>query len=142
MSGKYDDIIHLPHPVSTKHPRMSLHDRAAQFSPFAALTGHSAAIDETARLTDRKVERNEEKRAELDRKWKYLQENVDTHPEITVTHFIADEKKEGGIYVTTNARLKKVDSYKGILVFVDGTCIYFDDIFEIELKNGEFSINP
>ena len=72
MKGKYDDIINLPHPESKKHPRMSLQDRAAQFSPFAALTGHSAAIDETARLTERKLELNEEKKAELDRMWQYL----------------------------------------------------------------------
>ena len=132
--GKYDDIINLPHPESKKHPRMSLHDRAAQFSPFAALTGHSAAIDETARLTDRKLELNEEKKAELDRIWQYLMEKVQEHPILKVTYFIPDEKKAGGLYTTVRDRLKKMDPYKGILVLNDRTSIDYHDIFEIEIE--------
>lgn len=135
MSGKYDDILYLSHPVSKKHPPMSLHDRAAQFSPFAALTGHSAAIDETARLTERKIELNEEKKAELDRKWQYLRENISRHPFVKITYFIPDERKEGGLYTTVEGCLKKVDSYKGNLVLEDGTEIYFNHIYEMELKN-------
>ena len=93
MNGKYDDIINLPRPESGKHPRMSLHDRAAQFSPFAALTGHSAAIDETARLTDRKLSLNEERQAELNRMWQYLMEKVKERPRLKITYFVKDEKK-------------------------------------------------
>lgn len=133
MSGKYDDILYLPHPVSKKHPPMSIHDRAAQFSPFAALTGHSAAIDETARLTERKIELNEERKAELDRKWQYLSENIASRPRVKITYFIPDEKKEGGLYTTVEGRLKKVDSYKGMLVLEDGTEIYYNHIFEVEI---------
>ena len=137
MPGKYDDIINLPHPQSKKHPRMSLHDRAAQFSPFAALTGHSAAIDETARLTDRKLELNEEKKAELDRIWQYLMEKVQNHPMLKVTYFIPDEKKAGGIYNTVRGRLKKMDSYKGILTLADGSMIGYSDIYEMEIEKEE-----
>ncbi len=137
MKGKYDDMIHLPHPESKKHPRMSLHDRAAQFSPFAALTGHSAAIDETARLTERKLELNEEKRAELDLMWRYLMENVKERPCLKITYFIPDEKKSGGLYTTVSGKVKKIDSYKGILVLGDGTNIYYNDIYEMELDKEE-----
>ena len=137
MPGKYDDIINLPHPESKKHPRMSLHDRAAQFSPFAALTGHSAAIDETARLTDRKLELNEEKKAELDRIWQYLMEKVQEHPMLKVTYFIPDEKKAGGIYNTVRGRLKKMDPYKGILILADGSMIGYSDIYEMEIEKEE-----
>ena len=133
MTGKYNDIIHLPHPESKKHPRMSLQDRAAQFSPFAALTGHGAAIDETARLTDRKLELSEEKRAELDRMWQYLLEKCKEHPSLRITYFVKDEKKEGGLYTTVKDRLKKIDPYKGILIMEDGTGIFYRDIFEMEL---------
>ena len=137
MPGKYDDIINLPHPESKKHPRMSLHDRAAQFSPFAALTGHSAAIDETARLTDRKLELNEEKKAELDRIWQYLMEKVQNHPMLKVTYFIPDERKAGGIYNTVRGRLKKMDPYKGILTLADGSMIGYSDIYEMEIEKEE-----
>lgn len=137
MPSKYDDIINLPHPESKKHPRMSLHDRAAQFSPFAALTGHSAAIDETARLTDRKLELNEEKKAELDRIWQYLMEKVQNHPMLKVTYFIPDERKAGGIYNTVRGGLKKMDPYKGILTLADGSMIWYSDIYEMEIEKEE-----
>lgn len=133
MKNKYDDIIHLPHPESKKHPRMSLHDRAAQFSPFAALTGHSAAIDETARLTEQKLELNEERQAELDRMWQYLLEKGQERPIIRLTYFVKDEKKSGGLYQTAKERLKKIDPYKRTILLQDGTNVYYHDIFELEL---------
>lgn len=133
MKNRYEDIIHLPHPEPKNHPRMSLHDRAAQFSPFAALTGHNAAIDETARLTDRKLELNEERKAELDRMWQYLMEKCKERPLISLTYFIKDEKKEGGIYETTKERLKKLDPYKKILTLESGIGVYYSDIYKIEL---------
>ena len=134
MNGKYDDIINLPRPESGKHPRMSLHDRAAQFSPFAALTGHSAAIDETARLTDRKLSLNEERQAELNRMWQYLLEKVKERPRLRITYFVKDEKKDGGLYRTISDRLKKLDPYKGILVMEEGISICYSDIYEMELE--------
>lgn len=137
MNGKYDDIINLPRPESGKHPRMSLHDRAAQFSPFAALTGHSAAIDETARLTDRKLSLNEERQAELNRMWQYLMEKVKERPRLKITYFVKDEKKDGGLYRTVSDRLKKLDPYKGILVMEEGLSICYSDIYEMELEKME-----
>ena len=137
MGNKYDDIINLPRPESGKHPRMSLHDRAAQFSPFAALTGHSAAIDETARLTDRKLSLNEERQAELNRMWQYLLEKVKERPRLRITYFVKDEKKDGGLYRTISDRLKKIDPYKGILVMEEGISICYSDIYEMELEKME-----
>lgn len=128
----YDDIIHLPHPTSTKHPRMPIRDRAAIFSPFAALSGHSAAIAETARLTDRRIELDEDARVELDRRQQSLLEHLAERPEVTVTWFQPDERKDGGAYITTTGRLKKVDKVARTLVLTDGTAIPLDDVVDIE----------
>ena len=128
MSGKYDDILHLPHPTSAKHPRMPISERAAIFSPFAALTGHAAAIQETARLTDQKVELDEDTKAELDRRQAVLLEHIKEQPEITVTWFQPDERKDGGAYLTTTGRLKKIDQVERRLFLLDGTKIPLDDV--------------
>ena len=132
MTGPYNDIIHLPHPTSAKHPRMPIQDRAAIFSPFAALTGHSAAIAETARLTDRRMELDEDTKMELDLKQQVLNNITEEHPEITVTWFRPDERKEGGAYVTTTGRLKKIDEVERALVLTDGTAIPLADVVGIE----------
>lgn len=132
MSGKYDDIIHLPHPTSKKYPRMSVRDRAAIFSPFSALSGHGAAIAETARLTDQRMELNEDAKVELDRRQAVLLEHIGEQPEVTVTWFRPDDRKEGGIYVTTVGRAKKIDEFKRILSMVSGQKIVLDDIVQIE----------
>ena len=94
--GKYDDLLYMPHPVSKKHPQMPILDRAAQFAPFAALTGHSAAIKETARLTDSKIELDEDTRMQLDMKQQILLEMTAKQPEIIVTYFKKDARKSGG----------------------------------------------
>lgn len=127
----YDDIIHLPRHISVTHPQMSLHDRAAQFSPFAALTGHDAAVKETARLTKGRMELDENSRACLDEKMRMIQEQVGTHPEITVTYFKPDQKKEGGAYVETAGFLKKIDNYKRVIVMQDGEQIPIDEVIDI-----------
>ncbi|MDL2225044.1 hypothetical protein LJC20_02400 [Eubacteriales bacterium OttesenSCG-928-M02] len=132
MSGPYDDIIDLPHHVSSKHPQMPRENRAAQFAPFAALTGHDAAIKETARLTDRKIELGECDIADLNMKLNMLADMVNEHPEITVTYFRSDEKKEGGAYVSITGTLKRIDDYEHAIVFIDGTVIVIDDIIEID----------
>ena len=132
MSGKYDDIIHLPHPTSKKYPRMSVRDRAAIFSPFSALSCHGAAIAETARLTDQRMELNEDAKVELDRRQAVLLEHIGEQPEVTVTWFRPDDRKEGGIYVTTVGRAKKIDEFKRILSMVSGQKIVLDDIVQIE----------
>ena len=128
MSGKYDDMLHLPHPNSTRHPRMPISERAAIFSPFAALTGHAGAIAETARLTDQKMELDEDTKAELDRRQAVLLEHISEQPEITVTWFQPDERKAGGAYLTATGRLKKLDEIQRVLVLVDGTKILLDDV--------------
>ena len=132
MSGPYDDIIHLPHPTSKNRPRMSIHDRAAQFSPFAALSGHAAAIAETARLTDRKLELDEDTRAELDRRQAILRGHISERPEVTVTWFRPDERKSGGAYITTTGRLKKIDEIERVLVLTDGARIPLEDVAGLE----------
>lgn len=132
MSGKYDDIIDLPHPTSAKHPRMSISDRAAIFSPFAALTGHAAAIQETARLTDQKMELDEDTKAELDRRQAILLERIVEQPEVTITWFCPDEKKSGGAYVVTVGRLKRVDDTAGTLRLADGMTIALDEIVDLQ----------
>ena len=132
MSGPYGDIIHLPHPTSKNRPRMSIHDRAAQFSPFAALSCHAAAIAETARLTDRKLELDEDTKAELDRRQAILLEHISERPEITVTWFRPDERKEGGAYITTTGRLKKLDEAERILILTDDTRIPLEAVVSLE----------
>ena len=132
MSGRYDDILHLPHPTSVRHPRIPISERAAIFSPFAALTGHAAAIQETARLTDQKIELDEDTKAELDRRQAILLEHISEQPEITVTWFQPDERKAGGAYLTATGRLKKLDEIQRVLVLVDGTKILLDDVASLE----------
>ena len=109
MKDQYDDIINLPHHVSKTRPQMSMVDRAAQFSPFAALTGYDAAIKETGRLTDEKVNLSEEEKEALDRKQQILMEWLGDHPALTITFFVPDEKKSGGAYMTKSGNLKKID---------------------------------
>ena len=133
----YDDIIHLPHHVSKTRPQMSMEDRAAQFSPFAALTGYDAAILETGRLTEDKLELGEETQAILDRKQRYLAEIIDTKPEITVTYFVPDEKKSGGAYSTVTGFLKRIDEYERVLMLTDGRKIQLDAIIDIESDEFE-----
>lgn len=132
VTHRYDDIIALPHPVSTRHPQMPISDRAAIFSPFAALSGHGAAIAETARLTERRVELDEDSKAALDAKQQYLEAMIDQRPEITVTWFKPDAKKDGGSYVTATGRLKRTDNIKRVMLLTDGTSIPLDDIVDIE----------
>lgn len=133
---KYDDILYLPHPVSRRHPQMPLSDRAAQFAPFAALTGHEDAVREAARLTDSRVELTEGQREELDRRLSLLlqamREAPGSEPEITVTYFRADENKEGGAYVSVCSRVKKVDGYRRVILLEDGTSLPMDDIVGME----------
>lgn len=132
MSGPYDDMIDRPHPASKKHPRMSIQDRAAIFSPFAALSGHGAAIAETARLTDQRMELDEDTKAELDQRQVVLLEHIEEQPEVTVTWFQPDERKDGGAYLTATGRLKKIDEVARILSLQDGTSIPLEDVVRIE----------
>lgn len=128
----YDDIIHLPRPVSKTHPQMAISDRAAQFAPFAALTGHGDAIRETARFTDEKAELDENAKAILDEKLRMIQELLSRQPEIAVTYFQPDPKKAGGHYLTVTGTITKLNMYTQSLSMADGLQIPFDDIFELD----------
>ena len=132
ISHQYDDIIDPPHHVSKRHPQMSIIDRAAQFSPFAALTGYDAAIVETARLTDQKRELSEEQKQEISRQLNALQARIKTDPAVTVVFFEADARKDGGAYITVTGTAKRVDKYLCVLELTDGTTIQFDDIWSVE----------
>lgn len=128
----YEDIIHLPHHVSSTRPQMPMSDRAAQFSPFAALTGYDETIRETQRLIDQKIELNEDQRILLDRKLTYLREQIKQQPDITVTYFLPDARKSGGMYVTVSGKLKRFDEYSRSLLLLDGTEIPVDNVVDID----------
>ena len=129
---RYEDIINLPHHVSSTRPQMSMLERAAQFSPFAALTGYDTAIKETGRLTDEKIEISEEALTFLNMKLQLLVDNLDDKPEVTFTYFKPDERKSGGAYVDVTGTVKKVDDYERQIVMHNGTKIPLDDILNIE----------
>ena len=134
MSGKYDDIIALPHPEPRTHPRMSLHDRAAQFSPFAALTGHSAAIAETGRLTDSRITLDESEMARVDAALQRLRELLPQEPVASITYFVPDERKAGGSYQTITGTARRIDTVNGILLLTDRREVPIADIFDITIK--------
>ena len=129
--NKYDDIIDLPHHVSKTRNPMSLYNRAAQFAPFAALTGYDDAIEETARLTETKVELSDELKNDLNQKINFIKNNIKVHPEITIKYFVLDNKKSGGIYKSLTSIIKKVDDFNKCFIFADNTNVYFDDIISI-----------
>lgn len=129
---RYDDIIDLPHHQSDVHPRMLLQDRAAQFAPFAALTGHEAAIQETQRLTDREMQLDEDALETLDEKLELIREHIGEDQEVSFTCFVPDEKKEGGSYVTLSGYVKKMDLYARTIFLSDNTVISLDKIVDIQ----------
>ncbi len=128
----YEDIINLPHHVSTTRAHMSIYDRAAQFSPFAALTGHDVAIKETARLTKERLELDEGTKQLLDERLQLIRKNIESHPEITFTYFVPDEKKEGGKYVTVTGGVKKIDEYKHIIYLEQEKIVPIQEVIAIE----------
>lgn len=126
----YSDIIDLPHHVSEKHPRMSLYDRAAQFSPFSALSGYESEIAETGRFIEERVHLDEQKKRELDSR---MQEIITKDSRrIRVFFFIPDERKEGGSYKEIEADINRIDAYKRIIVLSSGDRLPFEDIIDIE----------
>lgn len=135
MDNFYDDIINLPHPTSLKHPRMSMHQRAAQFAPFAALNGHNAAIAETARLTDVRQILEEHDLKRLNERMTYLLEHLNEHHEVIITYFVEDELKEGGHYAIARGFVKKWDEYSQLVVMEDNVTIPIPFILDI---NGKF----
>ena len=132
MNGKYDEIMGLPHHVSKTRPQMPMSDRAAQFAPFAALTGYDAAIKETGRLTDERIELDVEALSALDMKYQLLMEAHDEAPEVTITYFQPDERKAGGKYVSAVGTVKKIDDFERRITMRDGTRIPMDDVLSID----------
>ncbi|MGI6403602.1 MAG: hypothetical protein ACOX0K_05140 [Oscillospiraceae bacterium] len=128
MKKSYDDIIHLPRPISKTRPKMAVADRAAQFSPFAALTGFEAAVKETARLTDERVELDEDRKRVLNDQLQIIAERIKERPEISITYFQPDSKKTGGAYRTVTGTAKKIDEYHRVVTLTDGTAIPIHDI--------------
>jgi len=135
MSGKYDDIINMPHHVSAHHPRMSAHDRAGQFSPFASLVGYGAMIEETARSTDSKPVLDEEMQAEISINLLKLSEKLadksGEKPNVHISYFEADTKKSGGKIIEFDTTVKKIDEYAQIIVLSNDKTIRFDDILSL-----------
>ena len=132
MNGKYDEIMGLPHHISKTRPQMPMSDRAAQFAPFAALTGYDAAIKETGRLTDERIELDVEALSALDMKYQLLMEALDEAPEVTITYFRPDERKAGGKYVSAVGAVKKIDDFERRITMQDGAKIPMDDVLSIE----------
>lgn len=131
----YEDMLELSHPVSKTHPQMPRRDRAAQFAPFAALTGYEEAVREAARFTEEKMILDEHSKEQLDWKLRCLQEKVKEKPTITATYFLEDEKKKGGKYVTVTGVLKKIDGYTHQFVLESGEEIPVEDIVSLEFEN-------
>lgn len=132
-SGKYDDIINLPHHVSKKHPQMPMEERAAQFAPFAALVGYEDEVEETARLTDKRIELDEEAKNILDMKLQMLKEqmNVQIYPMVKIMYFVADLKKDGGKYIQISGMIKRIDEFKQLIILDDKTEIPISEIISI-----------
>ena len=131
MKG-YEDIINLPHHISPTRQQMPMSDRAAQFAPFAALTGYDSAIKETGRLTDERIELDEEALTALDMKYQLLMDALNEVPKVTITYFQPDERKAGGKYITATGAVKKVDDFERRITMQDGVKIPMDDVLSIE----------
>ena len=133
MNHQYDDILSLPHPVSPSHPPMPLIDRAAQFAPFAALTGYEAAVLEAARLTEPRPELDESRKEQLNRCLQILKEACGRErPQAEICYFKPDERKTGGACVTVTGTVKKIDDFTRCVAMADGTVIPMEDILDIK----------
>ena len=132
--NKYKDIINLPHHVSKTRKPMSLYNRAAQFAPFAALTGYDEAIKEKARLTEQRIELSDEFKNILNQKLQILNKNINSHPKVTITYFELDNKKSGGVYKTISGNIKRIDEYNKKLIFLDKNELRFNEIHDIEIE--------
>lgn len=138
FDDNYDDMLDMPHHVSKVHPQMTMQQRAAQFSPFAALSGHGEAVQEAQRLTDDKLDLDERQKIELDEKLQILLQHLKEQPKLHIVYFIPDDKKAGGEYVSKEGKTRKFDPYEKTLIMADGTKIAIDQISEL---NGELFDN-
>lgn len=133
--SNYDDIIGIPRWNPKSHPRMSAYERAAQFAPFAALTGYEAMVSETARLTDAKVELDEEQTLALNQALSSIMERLAEHPKVSVLHFRKDALKQGGSYQTYEGTVRNVDTACRLLIMKEGEAISIDDIASISIQS-------
>jgi len=132
VTGKYDDIINLPRHKSKKRPAMPIEDRAAQFSPFSALTTYEEKIKETARITERRIKLDKYMTEKLNHKLKILQDKINDEIEISICYFKPDDKKDGGAYITNTAIVEKIDEYNKRILLDDGTVIPMAEVIRIE----------
>lgn len=132
MNKNYDDIINLPHFESKKHKRMSIEARSAQFAPFSALTGYEDIVKETARLTDKRIEIDDELKQILNNKLQFILKNIDLFPEITFIYFVNDKQKSGGKYIEKIGIIKKIDTINGLIILKDKSKIKIKDIINIK----------
>ena len=137
MSGKYDDIIGLPHHVSSKYPPMSIRDRAAQFAPFSALVGYYDTIKETGRRTNERIDLDECEIESINRELQIAYENIEKRPKVKVTFFAPDKLKNGGEYRFIEDRVIKMDDYLRTVTFMDGNVIPMDDIYSFVVEKGD-----
>jgi len=136
MPTPYDDIIHLPHHVSQNHPQMPLRDRAAPFSAFAALTGYEAVVDEVGRLTESRLELDEQEIAELNHRLNLLVSKLPEHSTVTITYFVPDERKSGGKYRTVTGAVKKISDADRLIVMEGGDTIPIESIAALDFPNS------
>lgn len=132
--SKYDNIINLPRYELKNHKRMSMESRAAQFSPFAALTGYSESVKETARLTNEKIVLSDDMKSKIDMKLQLIEEHINERPEITIIHFVKDLKKSGGDYFEYTGNVRRIDKVGSKIIFADKKVIYLNDIYDINLN--------
>lgn len=130
----YFDIISRKHPTSNKHPRMSNMNRAAQFAPFAALTGYEESIEESSRLTDRKIELSEYEIEELNTRLNFIQEHIKDRPKVTITYFQPDERKDGGAYFSISGKVRRIDEVNKIIVFEDERNLDINSITHLTIE--------
>lgn len=128
----YEDIVDLPHHVSRKHPQPTMADRAARFAPFAAITGYEEMVLEEARITDDRIELDENSKAALNEKLNMILEFIDEQPEVSITYFEPDMRKAGGAYITVIGTVKRIDEYEHLVIMTDGKKINIDDIYNLQ----------
>ena len=133
MTSRYDDIINLPHHVSPTHQRMSMHDRAAQFAPFAALVGYDDAVAETARLTETRPELDEQEQRAINERLAYIADHIHEHPEVCIKYFVSDERKSGGAIVEVSGKTYRISNTDATIVMTDGCKIRLSDIIDLSI---------
>ena len=131
--SRYDDIINLPHHVSLTRQRMSMHDRAARFAPFAALVGYDDAVAETARLTETRPELDEQEQRAINERLAYIADHIHEYPEVRIRYFVPDERKSGGAIIEVSGKVKKISATDGTIVLTDCCTISITDVIDISI---------